>query len=237
MQKKLNVDQISEFYHDGFVSQQVDHFSKLCKNKLQLNDIVVDVGGGCGFFAKVLMDQMDVIVRVVDADSTSVREAQELGVSAEIGDALCPEVRSDEKIVCFNLILHHLISDTDIGTAKLQMQAISSWHDTKSSLFVNEYIYESLFNDFSGWFIYQITKSNALSSIAKTIAYVFPTLRANTFGVGVRFRDRNNWHKLFHSAGYRVVDEIKGDEENVSIARRILLIKSIRRDSYLLERI
>lgn len=235
MQKKLAMDQISAFFHNQFVDQQVTHFLKMCNKYLNYNGLIVDVGGGCGFFAKALVDTVPVRVRVIDTDTNSIIEALRLGVEAEFGDALSPTCRGDEKIICFNLILHHIIGSSDKITEEFQMQAIGGWRETAEVIFVNEYIYESFFGDFSGWLIYQITKNKLLSFIANTISYIFPTLRANTFGVGVRFRNAHEWQQLFKNAGYKVVDQVRGDEEYISVPRRILLIKAIRRDSFLLE--
>jgi hypothetical protein len=61
-----------------------------------------------------------------------------------------------------------------------------------------------------------------------------PSLKANTFGVGVRFRSGNEWTKIFDNSGFVVEAELKGEEEFISLPRRLLLIKSIRRDSFLL---
>lgn len=45
----LSQSQIEAFYHDNFVASQVRDFSALAKP--QPAGVVVDVGGGCGFFA------------------------------------------------------------------------------------------------------------------------------------------------------------------------------------------
>ena len=67
------------------------------------------------------------------------------------------------------------------------------------------------------------------------IAKLSPSLKANTFGVGVRFRSHKEWCKLFESLGFKVVGTKIGEEEFVSLPRRLLLIKNCRRDSFLLE--
>jgi len=43
------------------------------------------------------------------------------------------------------------------------------------------------------------------------------------------------WCKLFESLGFKVVGTKIGEEEFVSLPRRLLLIKNIRRDSFLLK--
>ena len=118
----------------------------------------------------------------------------------------------------------------------MQGHALSVWHSTVDAIFVNEYIYESyVINNFSGWLIYQITSNSVLSSLGRFIAKWCPSLKANTFGVGVRFRLHKEWCKMFESLGFKVVDTKIGEEEYVSLPRRLLLIKNCRRDSFFLK--
>jgi hypothetical protein len=167
-------------------------------------------------------------------DPVSVESARSYGVEAMVGDALQPDKKNDEALVCFNLILHHLVATSENETLALQTRAISNWRQSGTKVFVNEYIYESWFGDFSGWLIYQITKSKFLSKVGLIISKVMPSLKANTFGVGVRFRSGSEWKKIFDNSGFVVEAEIKGEEEFISLPRRLLLIKNIRRDSFLL---
>ena len=234
MQKTLNAEQVAAFYHDGFVQQQVEHFKKIAFPSFQKDKVVVDVGGGCGYFASTIKHELKIPVRVIDMDPVSVESAQKLGVEAMVGDALQPEKKNDEGIACFNLILHHLVANSESKTLALQARAISYWREKNVKVFVNEYIYESWFGNFSGWLIYQITKSKLLSAIGKGISNVLPSLKANTFGVGVRFRSNGEWKEFFEKTGFVVEKEIKGDKELVSLPRRFLLIKEVRRDSFLL---
>ena len=234
MQIILNEEQISSFYHDEFVEQQVMHFKEIAVKNIEPGKVIVDIGGGCGFFAQALQEECGFPVRVIDTDLESVEKAKKIGVVAELGNALSPVKKGDEGIICFNLILHHLVSRNEVQTRSLQIKAILNWRNPGQYIFINEYIYDSWLNDFSGWLIYKVTSSNILSNIASIVAKVVPSLKANTFGVGVRFRSGNEWRRLFCESGFEVVDEIKGDEEYISFPRRLLLIKSIRRDSFLL---
>jgi hypothetical protein len=196
---------------------------------------VVDVGGGCGFFAQRLSALTGRKVRVIDTDTASLEACRRAGVEAMFGDALRPEVTGREGIVTLNLILHHLVGRSERMTQDLQRQALSVWRGQVRAVFVNEYIYESYLGNFSGWCIFQVTKNQLLSWIGRLVATIAPSLKANTFGVGVRFRAHREWLRLFESAGYDVKSSILGAEEEISPARRMLLIKHIRRDSFLLE--
>lgn len=234
MQTILSAEQIHNFYHDHFVEDQVLNFISMLGTAGEIKN-VVDIGGGCGFFAKRLQNRTDYKVKVLDMDPLSVQACRESGIDAVQGDALNPKITGDEEIVSFNLILHHLVATSDCDTLALQRRALRLWQPHIKAIFVNEYIYESYLLGFSGWLIYRITKSPLLSWIGSAVANVLPSLRANTFGVGVRFRASQEWLRVFESAGYVVKSTTKGDCEYVSLPRRLLLIKQIRRDSFLLE--
>jgi hypothetical protein len=196
--------------------------------------VTVDIGGGCGFFARRLVQQAGGRVRVLDMDPTSVATCREAGVEAVQGDALAPVIAGDEQVASFNLVLHHLVGASEQLTRDLQTRALGVWRAQVSHVFVNEYIYESYVGRVSGWLIYQITSSRILSAIGRAVAKVVPSFRANTFGVGVRFRAHQEWRELFQAAGFDVQSSVQGAAERVAPPLRLLLIKHIRRDSYLL---
>jgi len=233
-QKTLSGDQIEEFYHDQFVDDQTRHFVKLL-GAHGSDGVVVDVGGGCGFFARLLMDSTPFRVRVVDSDEKSIEACRRIGVGAVRGNALAPDICGDERIVALNLILHHLVGRSEAATRELQSRALAVWLKQATSVFVHEYIYESYVASLSGRLIFEITASAFLSSVGRFVSRFIPVLRANTFNVGVRFRSHDEWRALFGSAGYTVKNVVVGEPERVSPILRLLLIKQIRRDSFLLE--
>ena len=232
-QRKLAADQVEAFYHEDFVDDQVRDFAALMPDAGS-RGVVVDIGGGCGFMAKQLQDTKGVVTRVIDMDPTSVAACAKIGVDARVGDALAPVLAGDEGSACFNLILHHLVGRNEQETRALQVSALRAWRPV-GAVFINEYIYESFVPRASGRFIYEITSSRILSAIGQQVGRVIKSLRANTFGVGVRFRSHDEWRELFAEAGYRVVGTVIGAPEPISPPLRGLLIKVIRRDSYRLE--
>ncbi len=234
VQRRLAADQLEEFYHENFVSDQVRDFNALV-GAVGEGRVVVDVGGGCGHLAQKLGEVSGIRTRVIDMDPASVEACTRAGVDARLGDALKPEIAGDEAVACFNLILHHLVGRTERETRALQIQALRNWRGRVDAVFVNEYIYESFVPELSGRLIFEITASSVLSFVARQVAKVVPPLRANTFGVGVRFRSRDEWVRLFDEAGYRVVAETTGEPEYISPPLRALMIKIIRRDSFRLE--
>jgi hypothetical protein len=234
MQKLLSEAQHAAFYHDEFVELQSRQFEALGARALAGDSLVLDVGGGEGHFARALKGRMGARVRVLDADPKAVAACIAAGLDAQVGDALAPAPTGEEQVVCFNLILHHLVGETDRITQALQVQALAAWRGTARAVFVNEYIYDSWLGDASGWLIYRITSSRLLSAVGSFVARFVPSLKANTFGVGVRFRSHESWTRVFAGLGYRIQAYARGIEEQVSLPRRLLLIKSCRKDCYLL---
>lgn len=236
MQRTLAARQLSQFYHNEFVEDQIRDF-KACLSNLNepITGVIVDIGGGSGYFAGVVKNDLGNTVRVIDMDPISVKNCQKLGVNAEIGDATNLKPRGDEAVVCFNLILHHLVANTERDTKNLQSSALRAWRCYSIRIFVNEYIYESYIQNVSGWLIYQVTSSRILSAIGKAVSLIVPSFRANTFGTGVRFRSHKEWKQIFVDDGFQVIQSILGRDEEVALPLRLLLIKRIRRDSFLLE--
>ena len=237
-QIKLSQSQIEAFYIDCFNESQVKDFITLTNKNQRKNDqVVVDIGGGVGFFAQNLNKQTGYKVRVIDSDKISIDSVKNLNnskIEGIIGDALTPDIKGDEDIVCFNLILHHLIGATETETRLLQKQALLAWKNSNSTIFVNEYIYESFVGNLSGRLIYEITSSKVLSAIGRTIGKIIPSMRANTFGIGVRFRAHREWLKVFEECGFQVSSVTFGEIEHTAFPLRLLLIKQVRRDSFLL---
>lgn len=233
-QIKLEADQIEAFYHDEFVADQVRDFQSLTVQRQPVG-IVADIGGGVGYFASSLSKETDMQLRVIDMDPLSIEACREKGLLAVLGDALDPEIQGDEEIVCFNLILHHLVGRDETSTRALQCRALDAWRGKCHQIFVNEYIYQSFVDHVSGRLIYAITSSRILSMVGRIVSKIIPAFNANTFGVGVRFRSHEEWERLFAGLGYAVVGRRKGEAEKIALPLRLLLIKTIRRDSFLLE--
>ena len=233
-QRTLSADQIEAFYHDEFVEDQVRDFAALVPEGVG-GRTIVDMGGGCGFFARRMLDSLGHRSRVIDMDPASIDACAKLGIEGVCGDALNPVIAGDEDIVCFNLILHHLVGANERDTRALQIAALRAWRGHARALIVNEYIYESFVGNVSGRLIYGITNSAILSWLGGQVARAIPAFRANTFGVGVRFRAHQEWCRLFEEAGFSSVKVAIGRPEPIAAPLRLLLIKTIRRDTFRLE--
>ena len=233
-QIQLSPQQLEAFYTDKVADTQATNFAGMVPPG---DVLVVDIGGGCGHFAERVRKITGRPVLVLDTDPASVAEAVRRGVPAEIGDAVNPTIRGDERVAAFNLILHHLVADTEAKTRQLQVRALAAWRDTCDYIFVNEYVYTgSVVPDFAGRFIYEVTSSRLLSHIGRMVSRLpgLGSLRANTFGVGVRFRSDDSWRRVFADAGYSVVSFTAGKPEHMPLPRKLLGIKQKRQDFYLL---
>ena len=238
-QIKLSEKQLKAFNVDSYSHTQASHLLDLLRQEDVLNAVyqVVDVGGGHGYFASALSSLKNWPVRVIDSDIQAITYCahnSSENVHALVGDALTPKIAGDEDIICFNLILHHLIGRNETETRELQKTALLAWKRQAKYLFVNEYIYESFIGNLSGRLIYEITKSRVLSFIGRLVSKMIPSFQANTFGVGVRFRAQDEWLKLFDECGFKIVSKKIGVVEVTSLPLRALIIRSIRRDSFLL---
>ena len=91
MQRTLNVEQVAAFYHDKFVQQQINHFKKIALSSVERGKVIVDIGGGCGYFANAIKKELDILTRVIDMDPVSIESALKLGVEAMVGNALRPD--------------------------------------------------------------------------------------------------------------------------------------------------
>lgn len=236
-QARLSPERIEAFYSDKLTNAQVADFISLMQPRLAGVRKVIDIGGGRGHFARQVAERMALATRVIDSDERSISLCrQDYGhkVDCEVGDALQPQIHGDEDVICFNLVLHHLVAGTERETRELQMRALAAWLRQAKYVFVNEYIYESHLRNLSGRIIFGITSSSTLSRIAAFVGRFVPALRANTAGVGVRFRAHDEWKQLFEECGLRVVATIQGKREPLLAARKLLLIKEMRKDSFLL---
>jgi hypothetical protein len=228
-QRRLGPHQVEPFYANVFARDQVRDFLTLNPT---LAGALADMGGGCGHFVRALTAERPAFkAMVVDVDDASLRSCARAGIAAEKGDAVRYTPKRGQT-GCFNLILHHLVGDTERRTRTLQLAALSNWQGR--GVFVNEYVYDCRLGDLAGRLIYTLTSSATLASFVRMIGAAFPALKANTCGVGVRFRSRRGWERLFSEAGFDVAARTEGEEDVVHWLLRPL-VRSIRRDSFMLK--
>ena len=102
-------------------------------------------------------------------------------------------------------------------------------------IFVNEYIYESIRRQ-SEWEIDLCHHSQQEFCLhwPNSRHVSFQLSGPTPFGVGVRFRSHDEWVELFKDAGFSTEAVRIGADEDIKLPLRLLLIKAIRRDSFML---
>lgn len=232
-QMVLSEEQLLAFQHDEYVDKQVRHF-RLLVPSLPERPSVVDVGGGYGFFANRVEEEVGRHGRLIDSDSAAVNYCTQQGIDAELGDAIRLTSRDDDAVVWFNLIPSHPVASSERGTYKLQSAALSQWGSGVPQAFVNEFIYESFVFGLSRRLIHEITRGRVLSWIGRKVAKVIRAFAANAFGIGVRFSSLAEWRRLFALAGSEIKRALQGEPEEIFLPLRSLFIRQIRRDSFVL---
>jgi SAM-dependent methyltransferase len=242
-QRILPQSAIDAFDTPEGMAEQLQHFKSLLGFNPRSVFSLLDVGGGTGFFASAIQTKFPYAeITILDLNEQSVMKGKQLGLNAIHGSILDPpaEVRGRKfDVVSFNLIFHHIIGGDESSTFDLQSRALTQVRGllaNQGQMFVHEICYEGrLFPDLSARLIYEITASRCLSKVLRLVGRAIPALRANTAGIGVRFRPTRGWMALANRSGLEVVNACQGEPEGHSWLRRILLlIREVRRQSLLL---
>lgn len=241
VQRVLSEEATEAFDHGWLFPAQVQHFAELTGYAADEPFRVLDVGGGTGLFAQELRQKFtQCSVTILDLSQWSVDKAKARGVTAVLGSILDPPASLTVQrfdVVVFNMILHHLVGDSDNLTEQNQKQALrvaASLLSSGGRIIFNEYCYSGfMYDDVSGRLIYELTSSKALAGVIRAIGRLFPKhLSANTVGVGVRFRPLRRWEQLGAASGLVLQRTLDGPPDPPSLVRRVsLLIREVRRSS------
>jgi SAM-dependent methyltransferase len=235
-QRILSEAQLSEFYIETFVSDQLDHYGKLI-GRSDREQKVIDIGGGAGYLAAALHENFAVASTVWDIDPRAIRLARLRGVAAEHKDILLGTDFQSADVVLFNLVLHHLVMSSNRDTLDAQRRALTNSLECSDTVLVHEYVYQSfVWEGLSAYIIWVLTSSRILARALSFIGRLIPSLNANTVGIGVRFHSKKGWCNQFEQAGFELVRAIDCEDELVSPARRLLFIKRLHRTTFLLRR-
>jgi glycosyltransferase involved in cell wall biosynthesis/SAM-dependent methyltransferase len=242
-QHELDDDQLAHFDYD-YVTPEVFSVIEGLIGPVR-NQRCVDLGGGTGRFADRLLDAGARDVVVLDdsqllLDRAAPRRGKHL-VRASLFDAdvvIPPRSISAgdlvgwADLVSINLVLHHLVHaarnvcDTNVVAALEIARRLLS---PSGRLLVIENVYEGpMGSDAPGRIIHSLTSSARSAALARRAG-------ANTAGVGVRFRSRTAWQRLFESAGFEVTTDAPGDDLVLRDAvRRGLALSSARNHLFVL---
>lgn len=240
-QRVLSEEATEAFDHGWLFPAQVEHFAELSRFGRDEAFRLLDVGGGSGLFAEALRERFPrCSVTILDLSAKSIAKAEGRGITAVLGSILDPppELSAERfDVVVFNMILHHLVGDSDEATERNQKQALRVARGLLNKggrVIFNEYCYSGFVRDgLSGRLIYEITSSKALADVIGFVGRLFPNhLAANTVGVGVRFRPLCEWTRIGVESGLVLERTIDGPSDTPSFVRRILLlIREVRRSS------
>lgn len=194
------------------------------KKKSSLNGL--DIGGGCGTFAKTIVENtsLDINIDILDPSKLALDnfdKSEKTNLIPQYFNSFESNKKYD--FIILKTVLHHIIGIDENTTLKLQEEFITkavSMLNDDGVLFVEENFYEGwLKTDITGKLIFFWTKLKIIESVIRFLG-------ANTAGEGVRFRSRDNWRKIFNSHDLMVVNETLNPTwgNNFSFLYKILLM-------------
>ena len=172
---------------------------------------VLDVGGGNGRFLDAVLTNFPNCVGVLVDNSdymlskniSHVRKrlvhASALDVDGSIAAGSC-------NVITFNVILHHLVGRTYQSAMDSVVKALTNAARLLAPggrIVVYEQVYDGLVPGVEpGAIIFAVTRIRipAFVRVARRFG-------ANTAGVGVYFRSRNSWMRVFRAAGLQLVEQ------------------------------
>jgi ubiquinone/menaquinone biosynthesis C-methylase UbiE len=157
----------------------------------------LDVGGGNGKFAdRLLAHYPEANGTVLDnaqilLDRNQLNPRKQL-INASVAD-LCQHSGQTYDIICFNWLLHHLVSDSYAQTCRNISQTIGeaiSLLSPQGRISIFENMYDGiLFDRVPSRLIFELTSS-------KTLANFTHRMGANTAGIGVCFLSQRHWRTV-----------------------------------------
>ncbi|MEJ1968054.1 MAG: class I SAM-dependent methyltransferase [Rhizomicrobium sp.] len=185
---------------------------------------ILDIGGGNGRFVDKLLDRFpDAQATVLDVSSTLLAankpHPRKTLVMASV-DTLPGGLNGETfDVITMNWLLHHLVGPTH---EKCTENCISLLDKCRALLTPNGNIVvaENMYDGFAGtnipsWLIYGITRIKAPLFVSVSRRFF------NTAGVGVCFRSRGSWRRLFRQANYATAHEDDGYIWKMTPVRRL----------------
>ena len=228
-QRILKRKALDAFDTNEGVAEQIAHFKLCYEYNRDSKFTLLDIGGGGGYFISALQREYpNMRATILDLDNLAIEKAASNGLNGIVGSVLNPPSQLTSQkfdVICFNLVLHHIIATKDSDTRKLQSLALFNARAISSvggSIFIHEICYEGrFFSGSSSAIIFHILTNALLSKMTLFISKYVPSLKANTLGVGVRYRAYDAWVKLIKLSGYNIAQECKSGKEGHSFVRRV----------------
>jgi len=231
--RKLSDAQTASFDEEYVAGQRREIWERHASERFDVDEEfhVLDVGGGNGAFADMLLDSFPRCqVTVLDNSAQLLQKnrphprKQLVNASAENVATRLEDNAYD--LACFNWVLHHLVTDSYAETQQMVARVLADiMTKLKPSgrISVFENMYQGMaFDDLPGKLIYALSSSRALAPWMKRLG-------ANTAGVGVCFHSRQTWLRIFRRAQLQVLCYDEDQPWRVSLHRRALLhIRGVR---------
>jgi len=224
--RMLDDDQLRTFNAEHICPGEWDIIKPVFDASFAARDFsFVDVGGGNGLFADMLLDAYPRAHGVVlDPAEILLREnrphpRKELRLArAETMDELFGERKFD--LILFNWILHHLVLDSYAKTIALQRTVLEKARrllKPGGAVSVLENLYEgSVVDGVPSRLIFQLTSSKTLRPLVRHLG-------ANTAGIGVCFRSRQAWRKDAARTGLVVKEFRQLTPKPIGLIKELLL--------------
>jgi len=200
---------------------------------------ILDVGGGAGLISDHLIELLPGahVTIVDDSELVLARNKHHARKNLIHGSALdLTDAVADQHfdLVIINDLLHHLVAPTLRESRDNTVRCLRAARELLSEdgrILIYEITMEGWWPGVDpGDLIYALTRTRV-----PPLTAIFRRLGANTAGVGVAFRSRSGWRKVFDDAGLEVEGEREGYVSQASLLRALALgIRRIGAHVYLL---
>jgi ubiquinone/menaquinone biosynthesis C-methylase UbiE len=203
--RTLDDSQLQTFAHYDYVSDVLfaGITEAIDRDFLDGEFSILDVGGGCGYFADrilehfpkarlTLLDNSDLLL---SQNKTHSRKTLVFGSATE----MIAHFRDRSfDLVFFNLSLHHFVTSGYAETRKMQRDALKQAImvlSPRGRVVVTENLFDGfVIDNLPGRLIYALTSSKLLAPVVKRLG-------SNTAGCGVCFNSARAWRKEFGRSG------------------------------------
>ena len=242
--KKINEHQMA--LYESFASHEcLKHLKRYLKYlgdfKSRRNLKILDIGGGTGHFASVVMNYYksnDVEVYVIDPVCEEALRNGETGVnficdSAENLSSIFEENTFD--IIFANRVFHHFVQSSWQKSLKGMdecMHAIYALLKNDGLFCVMDHFYDGAILDWGSSLLCYTFTSIKEPHIAK----ILKRMGAESAGVGTCFLSEKMWKDKLERTGFDILHIEKTMPDAMTISKRILLFKEARRDNIIISR-
>jgi ubiquinone/menaquinone biosynthesis C-methylase UbiE len=224
--KKLDDRQVKDFdtdYIQGKDWEDLKDYLSICFPSGRFT--FLDIGGGNGVFCDkvlagfpkaqaVLLDNSEYLISLNRTQDNKVIICD----SVENISSLFQTEKFD--VIFLNLVLHHFVGNNYRLTYNNVVNVLESLKpllSEKGRVYIMEDVYNGLlFDGLPSHLIYSLTSNKKIAKITKRFG-------ANTAGVGVCFRSKKQWKRIFDRCGFDIIKTEDSERFKFSLPKVILL--------------